>query len=416
MAYKTVAFAASNLFFCIRDLGAVDPMYQFSLEYFNRMFISAIKEADKSLDVHVRTNNIDKQFLKSLYKNVCRSLFEKDKLLFSFMLCLRILQGKSALDPAELFFLLTGGIAAIDRKYEPNPSVLDPLAPPFVPTTSAEEDDEDDDEDEEEDAANAAATAQAAAAATKPGSASSSTHPAAAANAAVEHWLPDVNWHQICHLSELPAFVGFDQHFKQHQRRWRNFYESADVATRSLPGNWDSKLSQFQKLLVLRCFRPDKMTQAIQKVVSHILGREFITPPPFDLLSAYGDSDPCSPLIFILSPGVDPVKDVYKLAHDLGFDTPDRLFSISLGQGQGPFAESAIREAVDKGTWVLLQNAHLAVSWLPTLQKIVDEINPQTTNPDFRLWLTSMPSASFPVSILQNGIKITNEVRTCSSK
>jgi len=211
------------------------------------------------------------------------------------------------------------------------------------------------------------------------------------------------------HLSELPAFSGFAEHFKQHLRRWRYFYESNDPDTRALPGVWETKLSPFQKLLVLRCFRPDKMTQSIARVVTLLLGREFITPPPFDLRTAYGDSDPCSPLIFILSPGVDPVKDVYKLAYELGFSTPDRLFSISLGQGQGPLAESAIREAIDKGTWVLLQNAHLAVSWLPTLQKIVDDINPAQCNDSFRLWLTSMPSAAFPVSILQNGVKITNE-------
>ena len=42
-----------------------------------------------------------------------------------------------------------------------------------------------------------------------------------------------------------------------------------------------------------------------------------------------------SALVFILSTGVDPAKDVYALGKKLGFEAPGRLCDISLGQGQG---------------------------------------------------------------------------------
>lgn len=63
-----------------------------------------------------------------------------------------------------------------------------------------------------------------------------------------------------------------------------------------------------------------------------------------------------------------------------------------------------IKLGLETGKWVVLQNCHLAVSWMKELDRICnDDIIPSRTHLSFRLWLTSYPSDDFPVSILQNG-------------
>lgn len=63
------------------------------------------------------------------------------------------------------------------------------------------------------------------------------------------------------------------------------------------------------------------------------MGRTYIEPPTFNLAGSYADSNCCSPLIFVLSPGADPMNGLLKFAEDMGLGGL-RCQTISLGQGQ----------------------------------------------------------------------------------
>ena len=195
---------------------------------------------------------------------------------------------------------------------------------------------------------------------------------------------------------------------EQNIGQWKDLYDSAEPQDFPLPKPYDAK-NDLERLTILRCFRMDKLIPAVQYFIQNNVGKEFIEPPPFDLASSYDDSQAGTPLIFILSPGSDPMDGLMKFANDKGL-TGSKLQTISLGQGQGPVAQKMIEQAIAAGTWVVLQNCHVATSWMPALELICqDVITSDTVKQSFRLWLTSYPSPDFPVTVLQNGIKMTNE-------
>ena len=85
-SYKPVSARGSILFFVIKDLANTDPMYQYSLQYITRLFKSAMQIAEKKDKPEERLLSLIDSITEVIYTNVCRGLFEKDKLTFSFLI------------------------------------------------------------------------------------------------------------------------------------------------------------------------------------------------------------------------------------------------------------------------------------------------------------------------------------------
>ena len=138
----------------------------------------------------------------------------------------------------------------------------------------------------------------------------------------------------------------------------------------------------------------------MSKFIIADLGQYYIEPPATNMEIMYRDLATYIPMIFVLSQGADPTSLLQKFAYEREFN--ERIDYISLGQGQGPKAVKLIDNATTEGRWVVLQNCHLARTWMEELEKVV--LNFQETkaeiHEDFRLFLTSMPADYFPVSVL----------------
>jgi len=336
--FKPVAKRAAELYFCVSELSIIDPMYQFSLDWYLDIYRKALQsEIDK--DSPDKLEFYKKKFMHLLFTSICKSLFEKDKLLFTLSLYLKIAVSEGKNTPEEIHFLAAG------------PSMFEDTLPNHI-----------------------------------------------------GGWLTDKSWKGLCELSmKFPNFTGIDKDIISDIDSWRTICLNSDINNVKL-----EKYNPLQKLIIINTLRPDKFFDNINQTISSGLGKEFCEYPPFNLEDSYNLSGHKKPIIIILSPGTNPMEDLKALAIKKGLQ--HGVIPLSLGKGQGKAARIAIDQAMKarEGSWVVLQNCHLATSYLGTIEKMLEEI-PDDPKLPFRLWLTTMPTEGFPVTLLQNSVKLTNE-------
>lgn len=135
------------------------------------------------------------------YRNTCRGLFEAHKLLFSFHMTICILQANNQVNMNEYQFLLTGGVV-LDRKEQ----MENPCA----------------------------------------------------------SWITDVNWDNITELEKLPNFKGISESFEKYAKEWFEWYTATEPENTTLPGPWQDSCNIFQRMLIVRCLRPDRISSCLR--------------------------------------------------------------------------------------------------------------------------------------------------------
>lgn len=342
--YRPVAHRGANLFFILSDMSIVNSMYQYSLVSFLVVFIGALKRSAPDFELDKRLVNILKVLTKNIYDYGCLGIFEKHKLLYSFQIATKLQQSEGELSQKELDFFIKGSMSLEKSEH-----------------------------------------------------------------ACPAKWMSEKGWEDLLRLSlDFPqAFHEIPSHFRTHISEWRDWYDCEAPESVDCPGNFTSNMSSFQRMMLLRCFRADRVFCAINAYVIEIMGEEYVTPPVINFKAIYDETTPYVPIVFMLSPGSDPTGELMKLATQYRMMITDRFKYISLGQGQEAAALKLLENAIRDGHWLMLQNCHLLISFMKKLEKFYEKID--TPHKDFRLWMTTDPIPTFPIGILQKSLKIVTE-------
>ena len=352
--YRPVASEGAMLYFLLTKLCAIEHMYQYSLDSFVSYFFKSIDRAVQADNLPQRVLNLRSSLRIVMYTMVSRGLFVRHKLIFLSQLT---------------FNLMKRGNLGEDN-------MLNETQFQFLLRGPRKEGEEN-----------------------------------------TLSWLPKSAWEACMALADLEEFNKFNTDLVDAAPRFREWFNHITPESEKLPLDWAGlDRVPFQKMLVVRCLRPDRIATSLLDFIRIVLPDGNAYADCDGALSSVAildnclaDSTPTVPIYFILSPGANVMGDLDNLASKYGFIPGDTYHNVSMGQGQDVIAMRNLEMAHRQGHWVVLNNVHLMPRWLIDLEKKLDEFALEGSNKKFRLFLSSDAANSIPIGLLNRCIKITNE-------
>jgi len=359
--FRPVATRGSVLYFAIVDMSGVNCMYQTSLVQFVEIFMQSMDVAEKAALAQKRVNNIIASMTYLCYRYINKGLYESDKLTFIIVVCTKILITASLLDSQDMALFLRGG-GALDRAACPKK--------PFK-------------------------------------------------------WMTDdAAWYNAISLSQsLKLFANLPNDMVRNESMWRQWYEHDEPEQIAIP-DYEDKIQAlpntagFLKLLIIRSLRLDRTNLVAKEFVARsetctlangtalpVMGPAFTEPITDTMEMIYAETNQYTPTIFLLSKGTNPTDGVLGQARKMKVPSPP---CISMGEGMEIVGKTAIEVGAENGTWVMLENCELGMGLMIEMEELLGRLK-ATVHPGFRLWLSALPDADFPLGLLQMSTKVTQE-------
>ena len=345
-----MANKSALVFSLISDLSTIHSFYKFSLDSFITTIDRAIATTEERSSTKKRVEALSENICFQAFSSTRRGLFEKHRLLFATMLCLRVIERRGDVSQQE--------VSAFVRRQVSLSAKAQPEALRFM-TESV--------------------------------------------------------WTAVCGLEAVPVFESLANEMEGEALEWKKWYHDEKAEELDLPKSCKD-VTEFQKLLLLKAMRPDRLTEALTRFIGAQLGDQYIHQAPFDIFQTYEETSAKVPMFLVSFLGADPTAEIDRLgaAHDITTSN-GKFVKILLGQGQGNIARKELTKAAKNGGWVVIQNLHLMPSFKKSLERQLEQIaESEDLHENFRCFITSeqphFPNDEIvPEGILKNSIKVANE-------
>ena len=104
--YRPAARRGAILFFILAEMSSINTMYQYSLSSYLEVFEFSLKKSLPDAMLQKRLRNIMDTLTHNMYNYGCTGIFEKDKLLFSFQITIKLEQDLGHVTQEELDFFI----------------------------------------------------------------------------------------------------------------------------------------------------------------------------------------------------------------------------------------------------------------------------------------------------------------------